>query len=655
MRASGGGARVHLYEDDQGRVLRKKIKPRPGGGKAVVWQRKVGTSWKLGLNGNQPGLYRQRELEAADPSEPVWVTEGEKDADAAWALGLIATTNPGGAGKGKWRDEFSELLRGRDVYVVWDRDEPGERHAREVERSLRAHGARVTFLRADEGNDLADHLAEGLGVDELIEEDPPEPPEEPPATAPGASDEPVAFLLAVERLRAGGFRPRETDPDTHQHEARCPAHDDKSPSLSLAPGNGVPIVATCHAGCSLEQIAAALGMQPSHFIAWSDQAEAYDPDLAKELKRQRDRDRARQILAAERAPRLVFPSLGSTLRDELAEPDEEEVYAIEGLAPEGGNVLIPALRKTGKTILVMNLAKALVDGQPFLGTFAVREIQGSLAFLNYELSASMFRRWARAIGFKNPERVRPLHLRGQSLPFWLPETRDATVEWLRGIDAESAIIDPAGRASHGLVLNDNDNAQVRDFCAAVDAIKEAAGLREVYVPIHMGWQPQPEGQERTRGASEWEGWMDAGWYYTADEDGARFLRAYGRDVEVEAFALTFDPHTHALTHAGVTRTEKRAEDAIRRVCEAVAEVEVRTRKREHRQPKTAEVEDAINGLQKDRRSRAIQEAERSGYLLRRLADGTQHPLGERTNKPLFCELTEAGRNLLAPHVGLEAN
>ena len=41
--------------------------------------------------------------------------------------------------------------------------------------------------------------------------------------------------------------------------ARCPAHEDRVPSLSVAEGRRRPVVLWCHAGCSYEAIVAALG------------------------------------------------------------------------------------------------------------------------------------------------------------------------------------------------------------------------------------------------------------------------------------------------------------------------------------------------------------------------------------------------------------
>lgn len=42
--------------------------------------------------------------------------------------------------------------------------------------------------------------------------------------------------------------------------ARCPAHDDHEPSLSITPGKTQPVVLQCHAGCQTEDILAALDL-----------------------------------------------------------------------------------------------------------------------------------------------------------------------------------------------------------------------------------------------------------------------------------------------------------------------------------------------------------------------------------------------------------
>ncbi|MDD2349542.1 MAG: hypothetical protein PHS50_14945, partial [Kiritimatiellae bacterium] len=43
--------------------------------------------------------------------------------------------------------------------------------------------------------------------------------------------------------------------------ARCPAHDDRNPSLSVSEGDGGRVLFNCFAGCAAEAVAAALGLK----------------------------------------------------------------------------------------------------------------------------------------------------------------------------------------------------------------------------------------------------------------------------------------------------------------------------------------------------------------------------------------------------------
>jgi hypothetical protein len=99
----------------------------------------------------------------------VWVCEGEKDTDrlaqVLVEVGAAATTNPGGAGK--WRSEYSEALRGSNVVIVADRDEPGREHAASVARMLDGVAASVCIVESAEGKDASDHLAAGRGLGEF--------------------------------------------------------------------------------------------------------------------------------------------------------------------------------------------------------------------------------------------------------------------------------------------------------------------------------------------------------------------------------------------------------------------------------------------------------------------------------------------------------
>jgi hypothetical protein len=42
--------------------------------------------------------------------------------------------------------------------------------------------------------------------------------------------------------------------------ARCPAHEDRSPSLSVREGGEGRVLVYCHAGCPTEDVVAAIGL-----------------------------------------------------------------------------------------------------------------------------------------------------------------------------------------------------------------------------------------------------------------------------------------------------------------------------------------------------------------------------------------------------------
>ena len=95
----------------------------------------------------------------------VFVTEGEKDAEAVYRLGIAATTNPGGVGGGwqeSYTDDFEEISR---VVVVADKDtnQKGYRHAQKVAASLRRVVPDVVILEAAVGKDVATTWLPGWG------------------------------------------------------------------------------------------------------------------------------------------------------------------------------------------------------------------------------------------------------------------------------------------------------------------------------------------------------------------------------------------------------------------------------------------------------------------------------------------------------------
>jgi len=110
-----------------------------------------------------PVLYRAPALAAADPSQWVWLTEGEKDADTAAALGRLATTNAQGAQS--FPPALAEPLAGRNVAIIIDRDRAGYQRGLDLHDVLHERARRCVLLlpaSTEAKADLTDHVRAGL-------------------------------------------------------------------------------------------------------------------------------------------------------------------------------------------------------------------------------------------------------------------------------------------------------------------------------------------------------------------------------------------------------------------------------------------------------------------------------------------------------------
>src|SRR5580700_5478459 len=97
-------------------------------------------------------------------------------------MGEVATCNFDGAAKdrqkSKWRPEYGDVLRGADVIVIADCDEPGIAHAKAVAADLNGKARSVVIMLpavAAAHADVSDHLDAGFTLDDLAPLPVPEP------------------------------------------------------------------------------------------------------------------------------------------------------------------------------------------------------------------------------------------------------------------------------------------------------------------------------------------------------------------------------------------------------------------------------------------------------------------------------------------------
>lgn len=172
-KSSSKKEKEYRYTSEDGEYLYSKIRWIP---KSFSFSPK-GMNKKFVLY-NLPALKK-----AGIDGSTVYLCEGEKDAESLIDLGLIATCNPEGASLGevKWKDSYTESLRGLEVVIFADNDEAGRNHARGVAARLTGKAASVKIVEfpdLPEKGDVTDYLEKHSKEDLLarVNEAPPYKP-----------------------------------------------------------------------------------------------------------------------------------------------------------------------------------------------------------------------------------------------------------------------------------------------------------------------------------------------------------------------------------------------------------------------------------------------------------------------------------------------
>jgi putative DNA primase/helicase len=156
------------YVDEKGRLLFEVVRFRPKDFRQRQPDGRGGWTWNL--KGVRLVPFRLDKVAGADPSLPVFIVEGEKDVLSLEANGLLATCNPGGAGK--WRSQFAEYFRGRDIVILPDNDLPGESHSKQVAGLLSVVSRSIKIVQLpglSPKGDVSDWFSGGGTADNLLE------------------------------------------------------------------------------------------------------------------------------------------------------------------------------------------------------------------------------------------------------------------------------------------------------------------------------------------------------------------------------------------------------------------------------------------------------------------------------------------------------
>jgi hypothetical protein len=256
------------------------------------------------------------------------------------------------------------------------------------------------------------------------------------------------------------------------------------------------------------------------------------------------------------------PAFPTTLYDQLAEGTPDVDWVIKDLAP-AGIVQINSQAKGGKTTLLLNCAKSLMTSQPFLGRFEVSMDAGErIGYLNMELPKRQILQWLSDMGLPDEAAKRlelyhaiddgfgVLDFRNDMAVQWL-------IDWLTSSGVTVLFADPLAKlynpASWG--GGADPNAAYTQWFKVLETIVREANLRLVFLAHHTGFSE--EAADRSRGASAMMDNPTVNMAYRHNGDHAgkplgnqRYLKAFGRDVDVDEFEIDYEHSTRRLYATG---------------------------------------------------------------------------------------------------------
>lgn len=154
---------IYRYMDENGKLLYEKTRADFGKKEKRFWF--TDANGKKGIKDIDKRVpYNLPNVIKADK---IIFVEGEKCAEAVIAKGYCATTLDSGANS-KWRPEYAEYFKGKDVIIIPDCDRPGMEYAKKIQKGI--SGSKIICLpEKEKGYDIADWLSDGKTMEEVMQ------------------------------------------------------------------------------------------------------------------------------------------------------------------------------------------------------------------------------------------------------------------------------------------------------------------------------------------------------------------------------------------------------------------------------------------------------------------------------------------------------
>jgi len=149
------------YTDEDGKLLFQVVRYEP---KSFKQRHKDNNgNWVWNISGVRSVIYHLPIVLKATNTTIYWV-EGEKDVEALFHLGLVATTSPGGTGN--WKPALADYLIGKRITIIPDNDNAGYEYAKQVYMALKDKAKELKCILL-EAKDISDWLEKGGDIKTL--------------------------------------------------------------------------------------------------------------------------------------------------------------------------------------------------------------------------------------------------------------------------------------------------------------------------------------------------------------------------------------------------------------------------------------------------------------------------------------------------------
>jgi hypothetical protein len=344
------------------------------------------------------------------------------------------------------------------------------------------------------------------------------------------------FLDKLEKVR----KSRE-----HQWQACCPAHDDRTPSLSIALGDDERILLTCHAGCDVQSILQALHLELQDLFP-----KANKTSKKKNTEVPTTPPDGGFVGTFEEFNENPYPDLPGLIDWEelFGKPTHVQEWLAPYLIPKGKLISFFGPTKLGKSLLVLEAVAAIASGRYFLGKPTQRVKVLYLDFENHP--GEDLKPRLEDMGYAWDELDHLFYLSYPKLDFLdTPAGGQQLYDMVKRHGIGLVIVDTIARIVEG---KENSNDTWNDLEKYTERLLKRDGVTFFRID-HIGH----ESANRARGGSAKQGDVDVSWQLEKTKDNQLRLKSNNCRFPLDHNSLVISRETEPVLHHQLISSTRR--------------------------------------------------------------------------------------------------